>query len=312
MTAKILPLVADCSGLSPLASRLAAQKKAPGTVDSYRVNVAQFEKWLVDNRREADPVSLCDYLAVLHSSGCSRSKINQAYCGCIDWMPSLNASVVRDVLDGIKREHAHRAIDTKKAFMLADVERVLSSLDSGSLRDCRDKALFSVIFATASRKAELLNLTVENIVVDFDRIWIDVVEKNSVTLRRKFLPGAPGDLSVPLAPSTHLMEWLRRSEITSGPIWKPISKADNITDRPLSKRGYDAIFKRVLTKCGFEVSDFSPHSTRAGFITWASKAGVSLGEIMAVTGHKSVESIKHYLDKEQMAENHPLLKGSKS
>ena len=61
MTAKILPLVADGSGLSPLASRLAAQKKAPGTVDSYRVNVAQFEKWLVDNRREADPVALCDY-----------------------------------------------------------------------------------------------------------------------------------------------------------------------------------------------------------------------------------------------------------
>ena len=175
-----------------------------------------------------------------------------------------------------------------------------------SLRDYRDKALLSVAWSTASRKSELLSLTVENIVRETAGFVIVVKLKGANTLSEKFIPGAVGDLSIPLTPSTHLARWLEISEIKEGPIWRNVNKAGRISDKGLSRSGLDKVFKRIVENAGLDPALFSAHSVRTGFVTYAAKNGFGIAETMAVTGHKSIQSVKSYWDSQAMRKLHPL------
>jgi len=42
------------------------------------------------------------------------------------------------------------------------------------------------------------------------------------------------------------------------------------------------------------LGSLSAHSLRSGFVTEAGKQGIPLGEIMAMTGHRSVQTIVGY------------------
>ena len=171
--------------------------------------------------------------------------------------------------------------------------------------------MLSVAWSTASRKSELLNLNVDMILRDFGSLWIVVKEKRKVTSRRKPIPGAVGDLSIPLTPSTHLARWLERSGITSGPLWRKINKSGVVEDKRLSRSGFDIIFKRIIKQSGLDPALYSPHSVRAGFVTYAAKNGHSVAATLAVTGHKDTNSLKHYFDTQEMLKLHPLLGGKK-
>jgi integrase len=55
--------------------------------------------------------------------------------------------------------------------------------------------------------------------------------------------------------------------------------------------------KRYAKAAGLDVSKFSGHSLRAGFVTWAIRAGEPERRIMLQTGHKSVEIVLRYVRK---------------
>ena len=306
MTAEIIDLFEN--QFSPDAVDLARLKKSELTNETYSRCVERFEGWLSSNRCELQTVSLGNYLAVMNSEGFALSTIVQAYSAIIDRWPDLKSDQVSDILAGIRRVHASKLPGASSALLLDDAQKILDSLGD-SLTDCRNKAFLSVCWSTASRKSELLSLNVNSIVHDFGQLWIVVREKKKTTSRQKLIPGAVGDLTIPLAPTTHLMDWIRRARIEDGPLFRGISRWGKVSDKRLSRSGADFILTGLVKNAGFDPEKFSMHSMRSGFVTWAFLQGYSVAQIQAVTGHKCLESLKHYMDRAIMAENHPLTGG---
>ena len=146
-------------------------------------------------------------------------------------------------------------------------------------------------FAGALRRSELVGLNVE----DLDFTWADLV----ATLRRSKTDqdGDGRKLGVP---------WLPVAAITTGPVFREITKADRIIDPYTDKKGRPRgarlgdkavalIVKQATRTAGLDPTRYAGHSLRAGLATSAAAAGASERAIMATTGHRSVQMVRRYI-----------------
>jgi integrase len=70
----------------------------------------------------------------------------------------------------------------------------------------------------------------------------------------------------------------------------------NNRDNRLSGRALYKLIKKLCERTGADPESFSPHSLRAGFATAAAMAGKHERDIMRHTGHKSVDTLRRYID----------------
>lgn len=98
-----------------------------------------------------------------------------------------------------------------------------------------------------------------------------------------------------LCPVTALRGWLEFSGITSGPLFRRISRGDRVLDGRLSAQGIATVVKRAGEAVGLDPKTLGGHSLRAGFVTEAACRGESAFRIMATTRHRSTESLKAYV-----------------
>ena len=89
-----------------------------------------------------------------------------------------------------------------------------------------------------------------------------------------------------------LTAWLAASNIITGPIFRRIRGAATVAE-PLSAEAVALIVKRRAQLAGLE-GDFGAHSLRSGFVTEAGQQNVPLGDTMAMTGHRSIQTVMRY------------------
>lgn len=92
---------------------------------------------------------------------------------------------------------------------------------------------------------------------------------------------------VALAPE----DWLEAAGITEGAIFRRLWKTR--VGPALSPAAVGEIVQRWARLAGLE-GDFGGHSLRSGFMTEASRQGVSLPAIMQPTEHRAVSSVIGY------------------
>jgi integrase len=98
-------------------------------------------------------------------------------------------------------------------------------------------------------------------------------------------------------PVAILQAWLTMINVESGPIFRRVLKNGVILPRRLSDHAVAVIVKRYVGHAGFTPEDFSGHSLRAGLATSAALAGLSYGQIMEQTRHKSEKMVRVYVRK---------------
>lgn len=89
-----------------------------------------------------------------------------------------------------------------------------------------------------------------------------------------------------------LEEWLQVAGITDGAIFRRIRKGGHLGE-PLSPSAVRDIVKQRCALAGV-MGDFSAHSLRSGFVTEAGARGVGRAETMALTGHRSIQTVLGY------------------
>jgi len=89
-----------------------------------------------------------------------------------------------------------------------------------------------------------------------------------------------------------LTAWLAASDIITGPIFRRIRGAATVAE-PLSAEAVALVVKRRARSAGLE-GDFGAHSLRSGFVTEAGRQNIPLGDTMAMTGHRSVQTVMRY------------------
>ena len=110
-----------------------------------------------------------------------------------------------------------------------------------------------------------------------------------------------------LCPVKALETWREKSigtAVGDSPVFRWISKKDEIQFRVLIDQRIVAIIKEYAAKIGLDEKCFAGHSTRSGYVTSCSDRGVPISEMMKRTRHKSITSISVYM------KNDDLFKGA--
>jgi len=158
----------------------------------------------------------------------------------------------------------------------------------------RTMALLAIGWAGAFRRSELVSLRWESVT------WLDTGVEITLLASKvdqvgagfvKFIPLAYGDR----CPVKALKHWQETSGDSTGFIFRPVNRHDQIADHPLSPHAVAQIIKRIVELTGRDPQLYSGHSLRAGFATAGTLQGIPSYQLMQQTGHKSEATLQKYV-----------------
>jgi integrase len=201
---------------------------------------------------------------------------------------------VRQLIGAARRAYARRGRDpVRPVAATRSVMEALLATCGDDLTGKRDRAL--LLFGWASggrRRSEIVEASYENIRRDGNGFVFELHRSKTNQSGRKdpknFKP-------IQGAAAEALQAWideLLRYRITEGKLFRCI-RHDRIVEA-LKDQAVRNIVRRRAKMADQPLGKLSAHSLRSGFVTEAGKQGISLGETMAMTGHRSVQTVMGY------------------
>lgn len=210
---------------------------------------------------------------------------------------------IATVLDGIRNTHGRPPVQ-KEAVLPEDLIAMLETLDRGSLRGLRDRAILLLGFAGGLRRSEVVGLDIADGQTEDGRGWIEILERGTVlTLRGKSgwreveIGRGSSDSTCPVAA---LETWLKLGRIAHGPLFRRVTGGGKkVGPERLRDQEVARLVKRTAVAAGVrgDLSEgerqgkFSGHSLRAGL---ASSAEVDERYVQKQLGHASAEMTRRY------------------
>lgn len=167
------------------------------------------------------------------------------------------------------------------------LDALLATCDD-TLRGQRDRALLLVAFASGGRRRS------EVAAIEYAHLT-RVGEGYLLRIPHGKTDQEGRGLDVPVqgAATRALDRWLETSGIRGGRVFRRI-RPDGALAHGLSDKAVARMIKRRVSLAGLDPLDFSAHSIRSGFITEAGRRQISLGDAMALSGHRTVAVALRY------------------
>ena len=211
---------------------------------------------------------------------------------------------IATVMAGIRNRHAAPPRQ-KEAVLPEDLIAMLETLDRGTLRGLRDRAMLLIGFAGGLRRSEIVGLDVGRDQTEDGRGWVEFFPDKGllVTLRGKTgwreveIGRGSSDATCPVVA---LETWLKFARIGHGPLFRRVTGqgkkvgADRLNDQEVArlvKRAALAAGVRGDLAEGERARLFAGHSLRAGL---ASSAEVDERHVQKQLGHASAEMTRKY------------------
>jgi integrase len=210
---------------------------------------------------------------------------------------------IATVLSGIRNTHAKPPVQ-KEAILPEDLLAMLETLDRGSLRGLRDRAMLLLGFAGGLRRSEIVGLDLGRDQTEDGRGWVEIFDKGAlVTLRGKTgwreveIGRGSADATCPVVA---LQTWLKLSRIGHGPLFRRVNgQGKAVGAERLNPQEVARLVKRAALAAGVRgdlsegdrTAKFSGHSLRAGL---ASSAEVDERYVQKQLGHTSAEMTRRY------------------
>ncbi|MDH1270447.1 tyrosine-type recombinase/integrase [Rhizobium pusense] len=210
---------------------------------------------------------------------------------------------IATVMAGIRNSHARPPVQ-KEAVMAADIIAMLETLNRGTLRGMRDRAMLLIGYAGGLRRSEIVGLDLKADQTEDGRGWIEILDKGMlVTLRGKtgwreveFGRGS-SDATCPVAT---VETWIKFAKLAHGPLFRRVTgQGKSVGSERLNDKEVARLVKRTAMAAGIrgdlaEIErqfKFSGHSLRAGL---ASSAEVDERYVQKQLGHASAEMTRRY------------------
>lgn len=294
-------------GLDADAVKFAQAASATNTVVAYDGAWKQFLGWCGErgvSPLPATPETVANYLSARASSPIEPlaasslrvhlAAIRKAHLLNTLATPTTDPKVLL-VMSGIRRSLGTKPA-SKEALVAVPIQSFVAAMPT-DLRGTRDRAMLLLGFAGAFRRSELVALEVDDLRFDPVRANVTVTLRRSKTdqegVGRAKVIGASSDAT--LCPVRSLRSWLAAAQITTGPIFRPISRSNRVLDRAIGDAEVAKLAKRVAVACGIDPDHVSGHSLRAGFVTEAATHGAQIDEIQRMTGHRSADVLLGYV-----------------
>jgi site-specific recombinase XerD len=295
-------LAAELAELLEDAERYAAAAQAINTTRAYASDWAQFQTWcdryqLVSLPAPAAVIAL--YLTSLAKRGLAVSTIRRRAAAIArahrqaSHLPATSDPRVLTVMEGIARVHG--STPNKKTALLRDpLLELTDRVDVSTTAGLRDRALLLLGFALGLRRSELVALRVEDLSPSPDGLRIRIARSKTDQ------HGHGHELLVVYAepprpcPVRALRAWLDTAQITSGPIFRRVTRTGAISS-PLSSQTVALIVKKRASAAGLDPREFAGHSLRSGYATQAARDGHHPTQIAATTRHQDQRVLAGYI-----------------
>ncbi|WFU07519.1 site-specific integrase (plasmid) [Rhizobium sp. CB3171] len=210
---------------------------------------------------------------------------------------------IATVLAGIRNTHAAPPRQ-KEAVLPEHLIAMLETLDRGTLRGLRDRAMLLIGFAGGLRRSEIVGLDCGRDQTEDGRGWVDILDKGLlVTLRGKTgwreveIGRGSSDATCPVVA---VETWIKFARIAKGPLFRRVrGQGKDVGPDRLNDREVARLVKKAALAAGVrgDLSEgeraeiFSGHSLRAGL---ASSAEVDERYVQKQLGHASAEMTRKY------------------
>ncbi|RWJ60479.1 MAG: site-specific integrase [Mesorhizobium sp.] len=211
---------------------------------------------------------------------------------------------IATVMAGIRNTHAAPPRQ-KEAILPEDLIAMLETLDRGSLRGLRDRAMLLLGFAGGLRRSEIVGLDCGRDQTEDSSGWIEFFPDKGVlvTLRGKTgwreveIGRGSSDATCPVVA---LQTWLKLGRIAHGPLFRRVTgQGKKVGAERLNDQEVARLVKRAALAAGVrgDLSEgereklFAGHSLRAGL---ASSAEVDERYVQKHLGHASAEMTRKY------------------
>ncbi|MEO7496835.1 MAG: tyrosine-type recombinase/integrase [Massilia sp.] len=203
---------------------------------------------------------------------------------------------VRKTLTGIARTHG-RPKKKAKALPIEDLERIVARLASlGTLKAARDNALLQIGFFGGLRRSELVGIEAEHVGWTPDGIEIMLPRSKTDQMGEGIVKAIPYSAG-PCCPASALRAWLDVADISTGPVFRSISKWGTVGSGALGVGSVNTILEDCATMAQLDyVPDLSSHSLRRGMATSAHRAGADFRDIKKQGGWRHDGTVQGYIE----------------
>ena len=260
------------------------KRASNNTLQSYKRDLMQFEKYLVENDIKYNKVTEKDiknYVEYLTELGRKPSTISRAIASVrafyqyeikinkISTDPTLN-------IQSPKIEKRQPSVLTAK-----EVELLLEQPTDVDLKGIRDKAMLEFAYASGMRVSEIIALNIKDVVFEEE---IVVVNSGS---KKRMIPLGKMCLNA-------LKEYVEEARSVLVKSDKEEALFVNLNGKRLTRQGFWKIIKYYQEQANIS-KDITPHTLRHSFATHLLQNGADLKSIQMMLGHSDISSTQVYM-----------------
>ena len=295
-------LITDVKSLELETLKNLKNSKANNTLRAYQSDFKDFSSFCSKNgflSIPSDPKIIALYLT--HLSSFSKFSTLKRRIASISVLHKLKGHyldtkhpIIMENLHGIKRTLGSRQ-KAKKPLLINDLKLIIKAIDKEKIRD---KALILVGFSGGFRRSELVNIFYNDI--EFVTEGVKILIKRSKTDQSgegsiKAIPYFNNQEFCPVIALKNYLEEKFRGQ-NEGRVFE------------ISDKSVALIIKKYAEKVGLDASKYAGHSLRSGFATTAAEFGAEERNIMAMTGHKTTQMVRRYIQEANLFKNNALNK----
>ena len=298
-------LITDVKNLEIETLKNLKNSKAYNTLRAYNADFKDFSAFCAKNGLNSlpsEPKIVSIYLTYLSSfSKYSTLKRRLASIKVVHKLKGhyidTKHPIIIENLMGIKRKMGVKQI-AKKPLLINDLKLIINVIDQekNDLKRVQNKALLLVGFAGGFRRSELVSIEYDDL--DFVTEGVKIVIKRSKTDQtgQGMIKAIPYFDNKTHCPVTSLRNWINFLNIDKGKIF-------NISDKTVA-----LIIKKYALLAGLDQKKYAGHSLRSGFATSTAETGADERSIMAMTGHKTTQMVRRYINESNLFKNNALNK----
>ncbi len=310
-------LVTDLKSLELETLKNLRSSKAANTLRAYQADFRDFSIFCMRNGLNSmptEPKILALYLTHLSSS--SRFSTLKRRIASISVIHKIKGHyldtkhpIIMENLLGIKRVKGSNQ-KAKKPILINNLKQIINVIDEflknselSNLKKkkeikniTRDKALILIGFAGGFRRSELVNIDYEDLEFVSEGIKIFIKRSKTDQSGEGMIKAIPYFDNKNFCPVNSLKNWIDFSNIKKGKLF-------DISDKSVA-----LIIKKYASLAGLDPNKYGGHSLRSGFATSAAEAGAEERNIMAMTGHKTTQMVRRYIQEANLFKNNALNK----
>lgn len=207
-----------------------------------------------------------------------------------EWDSPTETPALKTLLREAKKAQSRQGVSVRKktALLIEPLQAMLATCTDGN-RGKRDRAILLLAWSGGGRRrSEVVSLQIGDVRKLDENTWLyalGTTKTNTAGIRREKPLRGPA--------ARALSTWLEAAPADSGPLFRRMHKGGKVASGGLSPDQIARIVQRRAKLAGLD-GDWAAHSLRSGFVTEAGRQGVPLGDVMAMTEHRSVGTVMGY------------------